>query len=95
LLFKVKTDSPQTNSFSLELNQLKRSPKINFKIIRPIMPVLLAFLLKLGRYFKICPLSRPLIFLGCKYSYRAIELSSLEIGHLAAVVVSWVAHACL
>ena len=45
--------------------------------------------MKLGRYYEIWPLSRPLMFLDCMHFYMAsFELYSLEIGHLAAVVSS-------
>jgi hypothetical protein len=53
-----------------------------------LLPVLLAFLLKIGRYCEIRPLSRSLNFLGRKYFYRAsFEFGGLEKGHLAAVVL--------
>jgi hypothetical protein len=59
------------------------------EIIGPVLlPVSLAFLFKLGRYYEIRPLSRRLIFLGRKYFYRAsFELGGTEKGHLAAVVL--------
>ncbi len=59
-----------------------RYPKI-------ILIILVNFLkIKLGRFYEIfCPVSRPLIFLGRRYFYRAtVESHSLEIGHLAAVI---------
>jgi hypothetical protein len=44
--------------------------------------------IKLGRFYKIFwPVSRPLIFLGNRYFYRAtFESYGLEIGCLAAVI---------
>jgi hypothetical protein len=52
-----------------------------------LLPVLLAFLLKIGRYYEIRPLSRSLNFLGRKYFYRAsFELCGLEKGHLAVAL---------
>jgi hypothetical protein len=69
------------------LNNAARSRQ---EIIGPVLlPVLLAYLLKLGRYYEIRPLSRRLNFLDRKYFYRAsFELCGLEKGHLAAVVLN-------
>jgi hypothetical protein len=50
------------------------------------MTTLLAFLSKLVPCFNIWSLSRPLIFLGRKYFYKAtFESCGLEFGHLATV----------
>ena len=60
--------------------------KLMYKTYWAIFANFTGILLKLGRHHEIWPLSRPQIFLGRKYFYRAtFELCGLEISHLAAV----------
>jgi hypothetical protein len=60
-------------------------------IIKVILMIVVNFngiFVELGHFYEILPVSRPLIFLGCKYFYRAtFEFCGLEIGHLAAVIL--------
>jgi hypothetical protein len=57
------------------------------KIKNQIEEVGTAFLLELGRHYEIWPHSRPQIFLGRKYFYRAFfESCVLEISHMAAML---------